>query len=365
MSPEEEGYKDLLKKFTVQCEEEHREVVGAGGLFILGTERHESRRIDNQLRGRSGRQGDPGESRFYLSLEDNLMRIFGSERIAMIMDKLGVQEDEPIEHNLISKSIEGAQKKVEGRNFEIRKHLLEYDDVMNKQREVVYAERRRILSEENLKSMVEEILDGVLDDAIETYLPRKGSIDGWDIEGFRAWVKNTFDLGIELSADKGTDREDLYRKIRANIMDYYNMREQEFSPEVMRMVERHFLLLTLDTLWKDHLLSMDHLKDGIGLRGYGQKNPLREYQREGFDMFLTTLARVKELSLERLFKVQIQRQEDVEKVSQQERRQRMHMGRGPGEKAPTIKREGKKIGRNDPCPCGSGKKYKQCCGAGT
>jgi len=363
--PEEEGYKDLLKKFTVQCEEEHREVVGAGGLFILGTERHESRRIDNQLRGRSGRQGDPGESRFYLSLEDNLMRIFGSERIAMIMDKLGVQEDEPIEHNLISKSIEGAQKKVEGRNFEIRKHLLEYDDVMNKQREVVYAERRRILSEENLKSMVEEILDGVLDDAIETYLPRKGSIDGWDIEGFRAWVKNTFDLGIELSADKGTDREDLYRKIRANIMDYYNMREQEFSPEVMRMVERHFLLLTLDTLWKDHLLSMDHLKDGIGLRGYGQKNPLREYQREGFDMFLTTLARVKELSLERLFKVQIQRQEDVEKVSQQERRQRMHMGRGPGEKAPTIKREGKKIGRNDPCPCGSGKKYKQCCGAGT
>ncbi len=365
MSPEEEGYKDLLKKFTVQCEEEHREVVGAGGLFILGTERHESRRIDNQLRGRSGRQGDPGESRFYLSLEDNLMRIFGSERIAMIMDKLGVQEDEPIEHNLISKSIEGAQKKVEGRNFEIRKHLLEYDDVMNKQREVVYAERRRILSEENLKSMVEEILDEVLDDAIETYLPRKGSIDGWDIEGFRAWVKNTFDLGIELSADKGTDREDLYRKIRANIMDYYNMREQEFSPEVMRMVERHFLLLTLDTLWKDHLLSMDHLKDGIGLRGYGQKNPLREYQREGFDMFLTTLARVKELSLERLFKVQIQRQEDVEKVSQQERRQRMHMGRGPGEKAPTIKREGKKIGRNDPCPCGSGKKYKQCCGAGT
>jgi len=365
MSPEEEGYSDFLKKFNVQCEEEHREVVGAGGLFILGTERHESRRIDNQLRGRSGRQGDPGESRFYLSLEDNLMRIFGSERIAMIMDKLGVQEDEPIEHNLISKSIEGAQKKVEGRNFEIRKHLLEYDDVMNKQREVVYAERRRILSEENLKSMVEEILDGVLDDAIETYLPRKGSIDGWDIEGFRAWVKNTFDLGIELSADKGTDREDLYRKIRANIMDYYNMREQEFSPEVMRMVERHFLLLTLDTLWKDHLLSMDHLKDGIGLRGYGQKNPLREYQREGFDMFLTTLARVKELSLERLFKVQIQRQEDVEKVSQQERRQRMHMGRGPGEKAPTIKREGKKIGRNDPCPCGSGKKYKQCCGAGT
>ena len=364
MSPEDEGYVDILNKFNAQCDNEHREVVDAGGLFILGTERHESRRIDNQLRGRSGRQGDPGASRFYLSLEDNLMRIFGSERIAMIMDKLGVQEDEPIEHNLISKSIEGAQKKVEGRNFEIRKHLLEYDDVMNKQREVVYSERRRILSEENLKSVVEEMLDDALEEATETYIPRKGSIDGWDIEGFKTWVKNTFDLGIELAAEKGADREDLYRKIRSNIMDFYNMREKEFTPEVMRMVERHFLLLTLDTLWKDHLLSMDHLKDGIGLRGYGQKNPLREYQREGFDMFLNTLARVRELSLERLFKVQIQRQEDVEKVSQQERKQRMHMGRGPGEKAPTVKREGKKVGRNDPCPCGSGKKYKQCCGAG-
>ncbi|HPI93861.1 MAG TPA: preprotein translocase subunit SecA [Deltaproteobacteria bacterium] len=364
MTPEDEGYGETLNKFSVQCDKEHQEVVDAGGLFILGTERHESRRIDNQLRGRSGRQGDPGESRFYLSLEDNLMRIFGSERIATIMDKLGVQEDEPIEHNLISKSIEGAQKKVEGRNFEIRKHLLEYDDVMNKQREVVYTERRRILSEEDLKSVVEEMLDEVLNEAVETYIPRKGSTDAWDVEGFKAWVKNTFDLGIEVSVDKGSDREELYRKIRTNVMDYYNMRENEFSSEVMRMVERHFLLLTLDTLWKDHLLSMDHLKDGIGLRGYGQKNPLREYQREGFDMFLNTLARVRELSLERLFKVQIQRQEDVEKVSQQERKQRMHMGRGPADKAPTVKREGKKVGRNDPCPCGSGKKYKQCCGAG-
>jgi preprotein translocase subunit SecA len=363
MSPEDEGYVDILNKYNTQCEKEHREVVDAGGLFILGTERHESRRIDNQLRGRSGRQGDPGESRFYLSLEDNLMRIFGSERIATIMDKLGVQEDEPIEHNLISKSIEGAQKKVEGRNFEIRKHLLEYDDVMNKQREVVYSERRRILSEENLKGIVEEMLDEVFEDAVETYIPRKGSVESWDIAGFRNWVKSTFDLGIELAADKGTDREQLYKKVRTNIMDYYNLREQEFTPEVMRMVERHFLLLTLDTLWKDHLLSMDHLKDGIGLRGYGQKNPLREYQREGFDLFMNTLSRVRELSLERLFKVQIQRQEDVEKVSQQERRQRMHMGRTMGEKAPTVKRDGRKVGRNDPCPCGSGKKFKQCCGA--
>jgi preprotein translocase subunit SecA len=362
VSPEDETYKDIFNKFNVQCEKEHKEVVDAGGLFILGTERHESRRIDNQLRGRSGRQGDPGESRFYLSLEDNLMRIFGSERIGTIMDKLGVKDDEPIEHNLISKSIEGAQKKVEGRNFEIRKHLLEYDDVMNKQREVIYSTRRRILSEENLKGLVEEMIDEVLEESFDIYIPKKGSVNDWDIDGFTNWEKNTFDITIDLTVDKGTNRDQLYEKISSAIMDYYNLREKEFTPEVMRMVERHFLLLTLDTLWKDHLLSMDHLKEGIGLRGYGQKNPLREYQKEGFDMFVSTLSRVRELSLERVFKVQIQRQEDVEKVSQKERRQRIQLGRGPGEKPPTVKRVSKKVGRNDPCPCGSGKKYKQCCG---
>jgi preprotein translocase subunit SecA len=362
ISPEDETYKDIFNKFNLQCEKEHKEVVDVGGLFILGTERHESRRIDNQLRGRSGRQGDPGESRFYLSLEDNLMRIFGSERIGTIMDKLGVKDDEPIEHNLISKSIEGAQKKVEGRNFEIRKHLLEYDDVMNKQREVIYSTRRRILSEGNLKDLVEEMIGEVLEETYDIYIPKKGSVNDWDIEGFTNWVKNTFDITIDLTVEKGTTRDQLHEKISSAILDYYNLREQEFTPEVMRMVERHFLLLTLDTLWKDHLLSMDHLKEGIGLRGYGQKNPLREYQKEGFDMFVSTLSRVRELSLERVFKVQIQRQEDVEKVSQRERRQRIQLGRGPGDKPPTVKRISKKVGRNDPCPCGSGKKYKQCCG---
>jgi len=364
VTPEDESYRDILNKFSEQCEKEHKEVIDAGGLFILGTERHESRRIDNQLRGRSGRQGDPGESRFYLSLEDNLMRIFGSERIGTIMDKLGVKDDEPIEHNLISKSIEGAQKKVEGRNFEIRKHLLEYDDVMNKQREVIYSTRRRILSEENLKGLVEEMVGEVLEEAFETYIPSKASVKDWDLEGFRTWAKNVFDLNLDLAADKGTNRDQFYQHIHDAVMDHYSRREQEFTPELMRMVERHFLLLTLDTLWKDHLLSMDHLKDGIGLRGYGQKNPLREYQKEGFDMFVVTLSRVRELSLERVFKVQIQRQEDVEQASQRERRQRMQVGRtSPGEKPHTVKRAVKKVGRNDPCPCGSGKKYKQCCGA--
>ncbi len=365
VTSDDEAYKDILNKFNMQCEKEHKEVTDAGGLFILGTERHESRRIDNQLRGRSGRQGDPGESRFYLSLEDNLMRIFGSERIGTIMDKLGVQDDEPIEHNLISKSIEGAQKKVEGRNFEIRKHLLEYDDVMNKQREVIYSTRRRILSEENLKDLVVEMVREVLEDAFEIYIPRKAPVKDWDLDGFKNWSKNIFDITIDLSADKGTTRDQVYEETFNAIMDYYNLREQDFTPDLMRMVERHFLLLTLDTLWKDHLLSMDHLKEGIGLRGYGQKNPLREYQREGFDMFVSTLARVKELSLERVFKVQIQRQEDVELASQRERRQRMQVGRGPSEKPHTVKRSAKKVGRNDPCPCGSGKKYKQCCGAET
>ncbi|HON38382.1 MAG: preprotein translocase subunit SecA [Desulfomonilia bacterium] len=364
VSPDDPSYPEVYEQFKKLCSEEHKEVVAAGGLFILGTERHESRRIDNQLRGRSGRQGDPGASRFYLSLEDDLLRIFGSERISAIMDRLGVAEDEPIEHKLISRSIEGAQKKVEARNFEIRKHLLEYDDVMNKQREVIYTQRRTILSEENLKDHVIEMIDELLDDTAEVYLPLKAPVSEWDMQGFGGWVRKVFDVEFTSEPQKGTAREEVIEAARRKILDRYEQREAEFTPQIMRMVERQILLMTLDSLWKDHLLSMDHLKEGIGLRGYGQKNPLREYQREGFDMFLATLTRMKELSLERLFKIQIQREEDVERISEKERRQRMQLGRGPAsEKPATFKRQGKKVGRNDPCPCGSGKKYKQCCGA--
>jgi preprotein translocase subunit SecA len=363
VTPDDETYPQVLQKYREQCEKERREVLEAGGLFILGTERHESRRIDNQLRGRSGRQGDPGASRFYLSLEDDLLRIFGSERIAGIMDRLGVAEDEPIEHPLISRSIEGAQKKVEGRNFEIRKHLLEYDDVMNKQREVIYTQRRDILSNENLWDMVEEMIDEVLEENIEIYAPGKAPVAEWDLEGLKGWVGNQFDFDLQYTPARGASRQELSEAVKAEVIAHYKEREQEFGPEIMRMVERQILLMTLDALWKDHLLSMDHLKEGIGLRGYGQKNPLREYQREGFDMFLGTLTRMRELSLERLFKIQIQRQEDVEKISNRERRQRMELGRGVPEKPSTFKRTTKKVGRNDPCPCGSGKKYKQCCGA--
>ncbi len=360
---DEDKYTERIEKFSQQCIKEHEEVISAGGLFILGTERHESRRIDNQLRGRSGRQGDPGESRFFLSLEDDLLRIFGSERISAIMDRLGVGEDEPIEHKLISRSIEGAQKKVEGRNFEIRKHLLEYDDVMNKQRDVIYTQRRKILSEENLRDYIEEIIDELLDEVLEAYVPKKGPQSDWDMEGLNLWVRNTFDIELQYTPQKGHTSEQVYNALRRQILDQYNEREQEFTPNIMRIVERQILLLTLDTLWKDHLLSMDHLKDGISLRGYGQKNPLREYQREGFDLFVNTLSRIRELSLERLFKIQIQKQEDVERISHRERKQRMQLGRGPStEKPSTVRRAGKKVGRNDPCPCGSGKKYKQCCG---
>ncbi len=364
VSPDDPGYPEVYDQFKKLCSEEHRDVVAAGGLFILGTERHESRRIDNQLRGRSGRQGDPGASRFYLSLEDDLLRIFGSERISAIMDRLGVAEDEPIEHKLISRSIEGAQKKVEGRNFEIRKHLLEYDDVMNKQREVVYTQRRTILSEENLKDHVTDMIDELLDETAEVYLPPKTPVSEWDMEGFVGWIRNVFDAEVTCEPQKGTTREEVLETVRKAILDRYEQRETEFTPQIMRMVERQVLLMTLDSLWKDHLLSMDHLKEGIGLRGYGQKNPLREYQREGFDMFIATLTRMKELSLERLFKIQIQREEDVERISEKERKQRMQLGRGPSSERPsTFKRQGKKVGRNDPCPCGSGKKYKNCCGA--
>ncbi|HEY9162089.1 MAG TPA: preprotein translocase subunit SecA [Desulfomonilia bacterium] len=362
LQADDANYEEILGKLREACAKEHDEVVKAGGLFILGTERHESRRIDNQLRGRSGRQGDPGESKFYLSLEDDLLRIFGSERISSIMDRLGVKEDEPIVHPLINRSIESAQKKVEGRNFEIRKHLLEYDDVMNKQREVVYTERRKILSEENLRPSVEAMIEETARAIVEEYISKKVNINDSDIDGLKIRLKNTFGLELAFDPSRSTNREDLLDNVVRELNALYDEREKIFTPEIMRMVERQVMLITLDTLWKDHLLTMDHLKEGIGLRGYAQKNPLREYQREGFDAFTDMLFRVKELTLERLFRMQLQRESDVERITQKERKQRMMMSRGPEVKPETVRRQGKKVGRNEPCPCGSGKKYKQCCG---
>ena len=339
-------------------------VADLGGLHILGTERHESRRIDNQLRGRSGRQGDKGSSRFYLSLEDDLLRIFGAERISSVMDRIGVEEGQPIEHNLISKAIEGAQKRVEGQNFDIRKHLLEYDDVMNRQRQVVYEQRRDVLGGSDLWLTVDDMLKEVVEDIVCDYLDEKVRPDEWDIKGLSDIIYKQFSLKWSLDdADwSGITREDIITGIISDVTTLLRDKEKKFGKELMEYIMKVIMLQAIDSHWKDHLLGMDHLKEGIGLRGYGQKDPVREYQKEGYDMFMEMVYRVKEDTLEKLCIVQIQGQEDVTEIQDKQRKDYV-MSRGDtGAAQATVKREGKKIGRNDPCPCGSGKKYKHCCG---
>ena len=339
-------------------------VADLGGLHILGTERHESRRIDNQLRGRSGRQGDKGSSRFYLSLEDDLLRIFGAERISSVMDRIGVEEGQPIEHNLISKAIEGAQKRVEGQNFDIRKHLLEYDDVMNRQRQVVYEQRRDVLGGSDLWLTVDDMLKEVVEDIVCDYLDEKVRPDEWDIKGLSDIIYKQFSLKWSLDdADwSGITREDIITGIISDVTTLLRDKEKKFGKELMEYIMKVIMLQAIDSHWKDHLLGMDHLKEGIGLRGYGQKDPVREYQKEGYDMFMEMVYRVKEDTLEKLCIVQIQGQEDVTEIQDKQRNDYV-MSRGDtGAAQATVKREGKKIGRNDPCPCGSGKKYKHCCG---
>ena len=340
-------------------------VAEVGGLHILGTERHESRRIDNQLRGRSGRQGDKGSSRFYLSLEDDLLRIFGAERISSVMDRIGLEEGQPIEHKLISKAIENAQKKVEGQNYEIRKHLLEYDDVMNKQREVIYAQRKEVLKGEDLWSTVEDMLEEVVDDMSAEYVDEKLRPDEWNLKGLSDIVYKRFALRPDFSKsgdNNALDNEYVREKISSDVKTLLHDKEEKFGKPLMEQVMKIIMLQSIDTHWKDHLLAMDHLKEGIGLRGYGQKDPKREYQREGYDMFMDMVYRIKEDTLEKLCWVQVQVEDDIKQV-QKPQSENYIMGRGDSGASPaTIKRKGKKIGRNDPCPCGSGKKYKKCCG---
>ncbi|MFA6148974.1 MAG: preprotein translocase subunit SecA [bacterium] len=345
-------------------------VVDKGGLHIIGTERHESRRVDNQLRGRAGRQGDPGSSRFYLSLEDDLLRIFGSDRISPIMEKLGMEEGEPIEHPLINRAVENAQKKVEGHNFDIRKHLLEYDDVMNKQRTVIYDMRREVLGSEDLREMVLEFTGEVAEDLAGRFSDEKTHPEEWDFEALSTAVYAQFGFRPEIpEADRASLKpSDLEERVRTGAEAFYAKKEAEYGAEAIRYLERMFLLSTVDALWKDHLLSMDHLKEGIGLRGYAQKDPLKEYQREGFDLFADLISRIKEESLRRLFHVKVQREEEGAEVKQRveaKRPARVTLSRGDIKSAgkTTQVRQGVKIGRNDPCPCGSGKKYKKCCGA--
>lgn len=363
---ESEEYEAVFEKMKSRCQAEKEEVLAAGGLHILGTERHESRRIDNQLRGRSGRQGDPGSSRFYLSLEDDLLRIFGSERISMIMDKLGMEEGEPIEHGLISRAIENAQKKVEGHNFDIRKHLLEYDDVMNQQRSVIYGRRRELLKGADIKESVMDIIAESVDHLLGVYVDERMPPGEWDVKALRESLKDQFRISIDVPESfQAKDKiEDLRQSLLDQVMNAYQRKEEEVGAPLLRHIEKVLMLQTIDTLWKEHLLAMDHLKEGIGLRGYGQKDPKQEYKREGYQMFMDMMGRVYYDVIQKLFAVQIAREEDASYLEAREE-QKMFLGRGGEgerqEKVP-VKREGDKVGRNDPCPCGSGKKYKKCCG---
>jgi preprotein translocase subunit SecA len=337
-------------------------VAALGGLHILGTERHESRRIDNQLRGRSGRQGDMGTSRFYLSLEDDLLRIFGAERISSIMDRIGIEEDQPIEHRLISKAIENAQKRVEGQNFDIRKHLLEYDNVMNRQRQVVYEQRKKVLQGGGLWTDLEEMIQEIAEDMLPEYIDENHQQDEWNIKGLEDWVFKQFSLKLNFNNQNDLNRAIIEETIISSVKNYLKNKEKDFGEPLMNYLMKVIMLQCIDTQWKDHLLSMDHLKEGIGLRGYGQKDPVREYQKEGYDMFMDMIHRIKEDTVEKLCLVRIQREEEVEKM--QERSQQQYvLSRGGDTAAPaTVKRDKEKVGRNDPCPCGSGKKYKKCCG---
>lgn len=371
VNPEEatlQQYEDALFEARSICDEEKNRVKESGGLHIVGTERHESRRIDNQLRGRAGRQGDKGASRFYVSLEDDLMRIFASEKITGIMDKLGWKEGEPIEHKMISKSIENAQKKVEGRNFDIRKHLLEYDDVLNTQREVVYDKRKEILEGgENLKEILLSTANDIVDHLVENNIPKKGERSETDIKEFEETIKRIFNVQINLDEAGKTTKEEISDYTNEQLLNYYQEKENEIGSDILRQVERYVMLQSIDYLWKDHLLNMDHLREGIGLRGYAQQDPLREYKREGFDMFSAMIARFDEEVCENLFKVKPVKEVDVEDLQRKRKleEQKMVFG-GQGEQEEKVnkpvRRAQKKVGRNDPCPCGSGKKYKKCHG---
>jgi len=342
-------------------------VTELGGLHILGTERHESRRIDNQLRGRSGRQGDPGSSRFYLALEDDLLRIFGGERITGIMERLGMEEGEPIEHNLISRAIENAQSKVEAHNFDIRKHLIEYDDVMNQQREVIYKQRRDLLTGVDLKSTIEDIMMESAEQIGNKFADERALPADWDWEAISDAVFQQFNFRLaemdENTLD-GLTEAGLIQEIYEQAHAVYDKKAAMLgSGDDFRQLERMVMLQTVDNLWKDHLLSMDHLKEGIGLRGYAQQNPLLVYKKEGFDMFQETIDRIKSETLGILFRIQLAQPDHIDELHKPKEQKLIFSGGGdaPATKK-TVKRESEKIGRNDPCPCGSGKKYKKCCG---
>lgn len=353
-----EEYRQLVAQFKKETDAEHEKVVALGGLHIIGTERHESRRIDNQLRGRSGRQGDPGSSRFYVSLEDDLMSLFGSDNISGVMDKLGMDDSVPVEHNLVTRSIESAQKKVENRNFEMRKHVLEYDDVMNQQREVIYSQRRRVLMGEDLQESLQEMITGVIESAVERYTAEGKYPEDWDLEGLVKFGEQIFLREGAVSPAELQElgsREEIQERLIDEALAHWQAREEELGSETMRDLERFILLRVVDSKWMDHLDAMDQLRTGIGLRAYGQKDPLVEYKFEAYNMFHEMIDAIQEDVVRYLYKVRL--------VPQEQARQVKHIAENYGEESqPEPVRVGPKVGRNDPCPCGSGKKYKRCCG---
>ncbi|MAV30721.1 MAG: preprotein translocase subunit SecA [Cycloclasticus sp.] len=359
--------------------EKHEAVLAVGGLRVIGTERHESRRIDNQLRGRSGRQGDPGSSRFYLSLEDSLMRIFASERVSGLMQKLGLEKGESIEHPWVSKAIENAQRKVEGHNFDIRKQLLQYDDVANDQRRVIYDQRNEIMEASNIADTIVSIREDVINQLIDLYIPPQSLDDLWDIAGLQAALEDEFNCSLNiqelLDNDDNLHEEGIRELVLKTITEDYAKKEVLAGAEVLRHFEKSVMLQTLDTLWRDHLAAMDHLRQGIHLRGYAQKDPKQEYKREAFELFTGMLDALKREVVMLVTKVQVRAEEDVQAVDEQRRlQQNMEFRHAEAnaledevpdeqaEKAQPFKRGDKKVGRNEPCPCGSGKKYKQCHG---
>ncbi len=384
---------DEFAKAKAQWEKDHEQVIAAGGLHVIGTERNESRRVDNQLRGRSGRQGDPGSTRFYLSLEDSLMRIFGSERIAGLMQKLGMEEGEAIEHPWVNKAIENAQKKVEGRNFDMRKQLLEYDDVANDQRKVIYEQRNSLMEVDDISENIKVIRSEVINDLVDQFIPPQSLEEQWDVEGLEQTLLREY--GVEapvsrwLKEDEELHEETLRDRVLEVMQKAYDEKEAEYGPEIMRHLEKAVMLQTVDSVWKEHLAAMDHLRQGVGLRGYAQKNPKEEYKREAFTMFTDMLERIKQEVTTMLMRVQLRTEEDVDameaEMAEQGDMEFQHpdaeaeaeqggwlygdasQGDAPADSAaeapaqPFV-RDGKKVGRNEPCPCGSGKKYKHCHG---
>jgi preprotein translocase subunit SecA len=363
-------WKPLYDMYADQCRAEHDEVVALGGLHILGTERHEARRIDNQLRGRAGRQGDPGSSRFFLSLEDDLLRVFGGERVKALMYRLGMTEGVPIESKLISRRIENAQQAVEAQNFEARKHLLEYDDVMNRQRETIYSIRRSALEGKEQKDYALGIAEDIAREFVDTYCPASEHPEKWKVTQFAAEVLNQYGIDVKSAGIDSAKMNsvELANTLVERVKQRYAEKEKLFGEQMMRWLERRIILDIVDTQWKDHLLTLDHLKEGIGLRGYGQKDPLVEFKKEAFTLFEDMMGRIDTETVRYLFLVQPARPEDeAREIERRQRRQQQEMqlqaGAAQAAEPPKPVRAGAKVGRNDPCPCGSGKKYKKCHGA--